>query len=406
MPNLYMERKQLKREELRATAKNILDAAATEDRDVNDAERKAVEEHYRAIAEIDEELKPLHAAELRQAETDKQRAELARASASVTAQHTGGGGSQIEYYRSRGVGQYLADWGRKTVDGGAAHRVMRAQAEYRVVADQLLADNPGIVPTPIVGPAVGTLPTRRPYIDSVANRPLPAGGSSFNRPRITQHTAVGLQATEKTQLASQKMTITSLPVAKQTYGGTLDISFQDRDWTDPAILAIAVADLEQVYADVTDNAAADYFVGAITDTFVLADSPAEGATRAAILTAASEVFANTKRAPDTVWASPDMFATLAAITLGGSGGAGGQAFAIGDATGVSGSLLGLRVVVDGNFAPGTLIVGVSSLAEHYEQVGGRLAVTEPTILGYTIAYYGYVADIVVEPGGFLKRVAA
>jgi hypothetical protein len=406
MPNMYLERMLTQREELRADAKNILDAAAAESRDVTDVERESVEGMYRSVEELDKQIEPLHKAELRQISHDQQVAELERATRSRRDKDreqiaTGG---QLEAYRGK-VGHYLADWGAKMRDPAAAQRIMRAQAEYRVVADQLLADNPGIVPTPIVGPVTGTLPTSRPHIDSVTARPLPAGGATFNRPRITQHAAVGIQTTEKTQLASQKLTITSVPVTKKTYGGTLDISFQDRDWTDPAILAIAVSDLEAVYAQATDNGAADYFVSTVVDTFVLADGAAEGLVRSAIMTAASQVFTNVKQAADTVWLSPDMFAYLAAITptTGGIQSFPGLTNA---ATPAGGSILGLRVVVDGNYAPGTMIVGVSSFVEHYEQVGGLLAVTEPTILGYTVAYYGYVADLVVDENAFQKRVAA
>jgi hypothetical protein len=406
MSNMYLDRLLEQRESLRADAKNILDNAAAENRDVTDVEREAVESSYRSVADLDKQIEPLHAAELRQISHDQQVADLDRATRSRRERDREqiATGSQLEQYRGN-VGQYLADWGAKVKDPAAAQRIMRARAEYRVVADQKLADNPGIVPTTVLGPVTGTLPTSRPHIDSVTQRPLPAGGATFNRPIITQHSLVGVQATEKTQLASQKLVIGSVPVTKKTYGGTLDISFQDRDWTDPAILAIAVSDLEGVYAQETDNGAADYFVTTVVDTFVLAAGAAEGVARAAIMTASSQVYANVKRAPDTIWLSPDMYAYLAAITPT-TGGIPSFPTLAGAGSPAAGTLMGLRVVVDGNYAAGTMIVGVSSYVEHYEQVGGLLAVTEPTILGYTIAYYGYVADLVVDENAFQKRVAA
>jgi hypothetical protein len=160
--------------------------------------------------------------------------------------------------------------------------------------------------------------------------------------------------------------------------------------------------LQAVYANVTDNAATDYFATATTGTFVLASGAAEGPIRAAFMNAASQIFANTKARPDTAWMSPDEYAWLAATTSPN----GGPAFpGLGDILGTSASIMGLRVVVDGNLPAATTIIGVSSLVEHYEQVGGQLAVTEPTILGYTIAYYGYVADLLLDTGGALKRSA-
>jgi HK97 family phage major capsid protein len=405
MANRYLERLQARREELRATAVEILEHAASENRDVTDVERDAVEEQYREVAKVDEQIKPLHEAEIRQLEHDRQTADMQRVTRSrmEMSKESVAAGGQLEYYRSRGVGSYLADWGLSGKGDLAAHeRIKRAQREFRVVADQLLADNPGVVPTPIVSPVTGVLPTSRPFIDSVTQRPMPGGGSSFNRPKITQHAGVGLQATEKTQLTSQKLTITDVPVPKKTYGGTLDISFQNRDWTDPAILAIAVADLEAVYANATDNAATDYFAAAVTGTFTLATGAAEGVIRSAFMTAASQIFANTKTRPDTAWMSPDEYAWIAAVTSPN----GGPSFpGMGDLLGNGANIMGLRVVVDGNFPASTTVIGVSSQVEHYEQVGGQLAVTEPTILGYTIAYYGYVADLLLDTGAALKRSA-
>jgi hypothetical protein len=400
---MYLNRLLEQREQLRADANDILTTAATEGRDTTDVEREAVEGSFRQVADLDKQIEPLHQAELRQVTHDQQVAELTRAAQSRR-QHDKdslAAGGILDQYRGK-PGDWLADWGAKVNDPKAAQRIMRAQAEYRVVADQKLADNPGIVPTPVVGPVGGILPSSRPFIDSVVNRPLPAGGSSFNRPRITQHSLVDVQATEKTQLASQKLTITSVNVPKKTFGGTLDISFQDRDWTDPAILGIAVSDLQAVYAAQTDNAAADGMLAATTGTFVLADNAAEGAVRGALMTASAQIFTNTKMRPDTIWMSPDEYAWLGALT----GASGIVSFpGINDATTVGGSIMGLRVVVDGNFAPKTTIVGVSSQVEHYETVGGLLAVTEPTILGYTIAYYGYVADLLLSTGSALHRSA-
>jgi hypothetical protein len=400
---MYLTRLLEQREACRADAQGILDNAAAEGRDTTDVERETVEASYRSVADLDKQIEPIHQQELRQVSHDQQVAELTRATQSRR-QHDKdslASGGILDQYRGK-PGDWLADWGAKLSDPKAAQRIMRAQAEYRVVADQKLADNPGIVPTPVVGPVGGILPSSRPFIDSVVNRPLPAGGSSFNRPHITQHAAVDVQATEKTQLASQKLTITSVPVAKKTFGGTLDISFQDRDWTDPAILGIAVSDLQAVYAAQTDNAAADNMLASTTGTFVLADSAAEGPTRAAIMNASAQIFANVKQRPDTLWMSPDEYAVYGAMT----GASGIVSFpGINDATTAGGSLMGLRVVVDGNFAPKTTIIGVASQVEHYETVGGLLAVTEPTILGYTIAYYGYVADLLLNAGAALKRSA-
>ena len=193
-------------------------------------------------------------------------------------------------------------------------------------------------------------------------------------------------------------------MSKKTYGGTLDISFQDRDWTDPAILDIAVADLAALYTNTTDDVAADAFVTSATGTFVLAEGATAQATIAAYLTAAGAIYAAVKRQPDTIWMSPDDWAVAAGLVHATSGAPAFPGLQTATAVG-SGSILGMRVVVDGNFAANTTVIGVSAYVEHYEQAGSLLAVTEPTILGYTIAYYGYVADVTLNVGAFKKQAA-
>ena len=398
--NIYLQKRLERHGQLAADMESITNAAAEASRDVTSEEASAYRGMSDEAAAIEAEIGPMRDMELRAAKVQGYRADVEAAARSRRDTDAPTAGGQLERYRGQ-VGDYLADWGNQRRDPAAAQRIQRAHAEYRVVADQKLADNPGIVPVPVVGEVTNTLNTARPFIQSVRNLPMPAGGSTFNRPKITQHVTVGLQATEKTQLSSQKLTITSTPVAKQTFGGTLDISFQDRDWTDPAILSIAVSDLAGVYAKETDNAAADGFVTATTGTFVLAASPASGAVRAAVLNAANQIAVNVGVYPDTVWMAPDVAAQLGAIVETGSGGL--PSFPGLSTVGASGELMGLRSVIDVNFAPGTMIIGASSFVEHYETVGGLLSVTEPTILGYTIAYYGYVADLLVDTGAALKR---
>lgn len=75
----------------------------------------------------------------------------------------------------------------------------------RATAHQVLADNPGIVPRPVLGPVVNLIDAGRPFINSVTRKPLPAG--SFDRPVVTQHVAVGVQTAEKALTDSQKLLI-------------------------------------------------------------------------------------------------------------------------------------------------------------------------------------------------------
>lgn len=305
----------------------------------------------------------------------------------------------------RSAGEYIYDVVRHQMGVETSPRLQRA------VANQLLASNPGIVPVPIIGPVVDTIARVRPVFASVAARAMPQAGSSFIRPNVTQHTTVGPQTTEKTELSSQAMTIAPITVNKATYGGTLDISFQNRDWTDPAILQIVVDDLATVYARQVESAFSTYFAATPTGAGTIATWDGPGITHA-IAQATGTIMTNTLQGafPDTLWVSPDVWASLASVCdtagrplfpqIGPMNAAGSVSPA-----NWTGNIWGIRIVV-GPFLPGkTMILGVSTLCESYEQIGGQLSITEPTILGFVVAYYGYVAWAMVRPNAFVKLTA-
>jgi len=208
------------------------------------------------------------------------------------------------------------------------------------------------------------------------------------------------------------MTISPITVNKSTYGGTLDISFQNRDWTDPAILQIVVDDLATVYARQVETAFSTYFAATGTGAQTIATWDGPGITHA-IAQGTATILTNTLQGefPDTLWVSPDVWASLASVCdttgrplfpqIGPMNAAGSVSPA-----NWSGNVYGIRIVV-GPFLPAkTMILGVSSLCEGYEQIGGQLSVTEPTILGFVVAYYGYVAWAMVRPNAFVKLTAA
>jgi hypothetical protein len=67
--------------------------------------------------------------------------------------------------------------------------------------------------------------------------------------------------------------------------------------------------------------------------------------------------------------------------------------------------MGLRLVVDPNFAAGTLVMGPSRFAEWYEDVDGLMQVGEPDVLGQLVGYAGYGAFLNVRPEAFTAFTA-
>src|SRR4029077_8408451 len=91
----------------------------------------------------------------------------------------------------------------------------------------------------------------RPLINALGPRQLPSG--SWSRPKVTQHTATAGQTGEKTELVRHKMVVGKLPVSASTYGGYVNVSRQDIDWTQPAIMDLVINDLAGEYAKDTEN---------------------------------------------------------------------------------------------------------------------------------------------------------
>ena len=384
----------------RAEAMSAMDSVLAQvdgDRDLVDAERTLLEATQQRIAELDRQIEPLEAYEgLRAAHSDTL-GNYRRPTPDVTERHAGASEPAIEY---RSAGAFVVDYlrargimDRDRIDPEAVSRITRA------VANQITTDTPGILPTPIVGQVVNIIDANRPLVTSLGGaRPLGGiPGKTFTRPYITQHTAVGKQAAEKTELASQKMTINPLTFTKDTYGGTVDISRQDIDWSSPAAWDILIKDLADVYAIQTETAIALAFaaMAGVNPTIPLATNDLAG-WATALYAAAAASYQGGKRMPDRVWCSVDVWAAMGALVDVGrlvmppsqsEQPAGETSLAS-----FSGNVIALPRIVVPTFPPKTCIVGPSSLYEVYEEVIGLLSVVEPSILGVTVAYGGYVAQ--------------
>jgi hypothetical protein len=416
--NPVLESFRAQRAEQISTIDSIL--GQVEGRDLTDAERGLLEAARGRIATLDEQITPLAAFEELRAAHNETESSLPRpavvtggrrADAAERSTYRTAGAFLVDYLRANGILE------RGRVDEAAATRV------YQARADQTTADTPGILPTPIVGQVVNIIDANRPLITSLGGAKALGGipGLTFSRPHITQHVQVGKQAGEKQALPSQKMTIAQIPFTKETWGGSVDISRQDIDWTSPSAWDILVRDLADVYAVETEGAVADAFtIGAAGTPVPLgtagsAASLAEWAT--ALYTAAMRSYNAGKRMPDRIWCSLDVWAALgslvdvARVVLPPDAAVGGDSadgFDVGGSSlaDLRGDVLGLPRIVVPMFSDGTCIVGPSSLFEVYEEIIGLLSVIEPSILGVEVAYGGYVAHGSLFGGAFVPLTIA
>jgi hypothetical protein len=390
----YLDRLNAQYDEIRDGIEAVVNRAADDNRDVTDAEQGQVDRDRSRLDDLRQAIEHYTGLETAHAKV----ADLRRSAPVAPAQTRTGADPAEEYDVAREfptMGHYAITLHRAMVHKDPEAR----EAIERATAHQTTADNPGIIPRPILGPLLNFLSTGRPFISSITNRPLASG--KFDRPRITQHVAVGKQAAEKSLTESQKLLIDSMPVTAATYAGHLNISRQDVKWTSPNIMQIVFDDFAAIYAQVTDNDAADAFVASIAQAAVPVADWSE--LRAGLFAGSATSLAAGGVFPDTLWASPDVWADMGGAQVGADHNL--PAFPNLSVTSQAGNPLGLRLVVDANFAAGTLVMGPSRFAEWYEDVDGLMQVGEPDVLGQLVGYAGYGAFINVRPEAFTKFTA-
>jgi HK97 family phage prohead protease len=294
------------------------------------------------------------------------------------------------------------------IAGGTAwermHEALRAAAP-----DVVTSDTPGVLPTPILGPVYNNFIGRRPVVDAVGAKSMPGGGKVFIRPEVTTHTSIGASLAEMSN-QSGTFVVSSNQVTKQIFGGFVNVSEADLDWTDPAILSLLLDDMGRIYANATDNYAADTLrAGAsVTRNFVAADLVDPKAWSEWVAGSASTILSSSNgNLPTHLFVSPDIWGNL----LGLSDTADRPLFpqvgpmnAYGNlAPGqYNGNAFGLSVVVDRNFAAATLIAGDASGYELFEQQKGSISLDNPSTLSRTIAFRGYFAALMIDETKFIR----
>ena len=309
--------------------------------------------------------------------------------------------SKVEY---RSAGQYAIDMWR----GGLGNQEARERLDIfnRAAAHQTTGDNPGLLPEQILGPIVNFVDESRPLTAALGPRQLPSG--SWSRPQVTQHTNVAAQSAEKTELVSRKMTIAKIPVTAVTYGGYVNVSRQDIDWTQPAIMDIVINDLAGYYAQVTEAALGTALVAAATAGTDLPATPTGGDVAGALWAAAASVYAATKGQGRLICAAPPsmlgligpLFAPVNPQNAQSTGFSAGQ-FGVG----AMGAVSGIQVVVTNGLAADQMLVSLTRPRPRSTRTAsGRLQVVEPVVLGVQVAYAGYYAPLVINGAGIIKIV--
>ena len=272
------------------------------------------------------------------------------------------------------------------------------------------SDIPGILPLPIVQPTYNNFIGRRPVIDAIGAKAMPQGGKVFIRPEVTTHTSIGNQANENTALTAGQFVVTDRQVTKGTYGGYVTLSEQSIDWSTPEVISLVLDDMARIYANATDNVAADDLkTGAtVTQNFAAASAADPSYWTSWVSTAAQTILSSSNGNLLThLFVSPDWWGTLMSL----SDTADRPLFpqvgpmnAFGDLgpTQYEGMAFGLRVVPDRNFAADTVIIGDASGYELFEQAKGAISIDIPSTMSRTLAFRGYFATLMMDETKFVK----
>lgn len=417
--NAVLDRLREQRNDQFSFIDQLMARVAEENRDLVEAEQSNLDAARERITALDKQISPLAEYEkLRQASSDGNPLPGPRSTQGDPRPLAAGGDAPayasagsfiVDMMRAKGV-----PWATNTADRvpnpDAAARVQRA-----AVQNQTTDDTPGILPAPIVGPIVGVLDSARPFVASLsggARSMAGIPGSTFSRPRITQHVQVGKQAAQKTELPSRQMVIGSVPFAKETFGGTVDVSRQVIDWTSPSAWDALIQDLAGIYGWETDHAAANDLATKVVQTSQAATNDLPG-WAAALYDAAVKAYLGGSAVgtmpkgalPDRVWLSVDMWGKFGGIVDPARMAAfanAAQALGPQELTNFAGNILGAPRVVVPSFPANTIIVGSSTMYEAYEEVIGLLSAVEPALLGIEVAYGGYFAYAPLDVNAFCK----
>ena len=315
------------------------------------------------------------------------------------------------------AGEYLAayhiggDTFRKVNEAFLEASKAKQTALQAAAGDTLTTDTPGLLPVPVLGPVFADLNYIRPLVAAVGTRAMPDGGRSktFIRPTWTTHPSAAAQSPELSAVSATTPVIASNSVSKTTVAGQVTLSAQDMDFTDPGAMDIILQDLVGQYMIKTDDILADATVagGAASGVTWTVNQTDPTDLISTLYEVAESILSATNFLPDHLLVSVDVWKKLsqqldadkrpvfpyaAAAGLMGVNAMGTQNITTTNTL----NPFGLNLVVDRNFASGTMILARGNAIEFYEQVRGIMSVEVPATLGRTFSYYGYVASFIAD----------
>ena len=275
--------------------------------------------------------------------------------------------------------------------------------------DIVTGDTPGLLNIPVLGPLFQDLNFVRPVVSAFGARSMPSTTSrQFVRPTITTHTSAAVQSNQLDAVSATTMVIAANTVTKATVAGQVTLSIQDIDFTDPSAVQLVLNDLAGEVLIKTDDIAADALVAGKTasgSTWTVTDNDPSTLIQS-LYDAAREITEDSNYFPTHLCVSPDVWQKLGSQLDGSkrpvlgytTNGVLGQN-ALGRVGGLAYNamdVMGLTLVVDNNFAAGTMLVVYAPGFEIYESGASLQSFENPSTLGRTLSIHQYFATFVAK----------
>jgi HK97 family phage prohead protease len=241
----------------------------------------------------------------------------------------------------------------------------------------------------------------RPTVSAFSRAALPASGLTVEYAAVSANTiAVGEQDPEGEALSFGNLTIASTSADVKTFGGYTSFTKQTIERSSVDYLNTVFQALTIAYANATNAAAVANMQGM---TYTGKTFDASALTAEAVVTAIANgavyIKENAGLSPEFIIASPEAYVKLITVVDGADrplvlqNGAGINNLGTANAPGLTGSLLGLPIIVDPQMTANKVYMANSAALTFYESAGAPVRLTDGDITTLTdsVSVYGYMA---------------
>jgi len=253
----------------------------------------------------------------------------------------------------------------------------------------------------------------RPTLAAFSMQTLPATGLSVEYAKINSNgVAIGKQSSENSAVSTGDITLSTVSVSVNTYGGYVKLSKQAVErstvnYLDVAFQAMSLAYAKKMNTEFIAVLAALTWTGTKT---VDASGLTAATVAGALADASAKIYTDTGLSPEFIVAGTTAYKRLVGIvdTAGRpvvlQDGPGVNNIGSADIPGLRGSIFGLPIIVDPALDAKTAYIANSMALTTYESAGNpaRLSTTDATTLSDFYSVYGYAAFAVPFEGAIIK----